>query len=56
MTVMTLASKEMDCEIHMVREGNETFSIRVWKPLPSKRVLKLLGKPRKEKPKEDNIC
>ena len=27
---------------HIVGEGNETFYIRVWKPLSSERVLKIL--------------
>ena len=50
-----------------VGEENETFFIRVWKPLSSRHVLKSRGetqkgKPgveteaRKGKPKEDNIC
>ena len=34
-----------------VGEGNETFFIMVWKPLPSRRILKTLG----GKPKEDKV-
>ena len=34
-----------------VGEKNETFFIKVWKPLSSRRVLKTL----KEKPKNDHI-
>ena len=36
----------VDCEIphRLVGESNEAFFIRVWKPLPSRRVLKLRGK------------
>ena len=33
----------------MVREENEPFSIRVWKPLPSRHVFE--GKPGRESPK-----
>ena len=38
-----------------VGEGNETFLIRVWKPLLSRRVLKLQGEVQKRKSKEDSI-
>ena len=38
-----------------VGEGNEAFRIRVWKPLPNRRVLKPTGKAQKGKSKEDNI-
>ena len=40
----------VDCEIP--HQGNEAFFIRVWKPLPSKCVLKTLREARKGKPKE----
>ena len=37
---------------HIVGEENETLFIRVWKPLPSRRVLKNLeGKPERKSPK-----
>ena len=39
-----------------VGEENETFFIRMWKPLPNVRVLKTLREAPKGKPKEDNIC
>ena len=39
------------CDPSSVGEENETFFIRVWKPLPSRRVLKTL----RGSPKEDNI-
>ena len=31
-----------------VEEGNEAFLIRVWKPLPSRRILNFEGKPKRE--------
>ena len=31
-----------------VGEGNETFFIRVWKPLPNRHVLNLEGKPERK--------
>ena len=39
-----------------VGEENETPFIRVWKPLPSRCVLKTLRESSKGKPIEDNIC
>ena len=37
----------------MVGEENKTFFIRVWKPLPRRRVLKILeGKPERESSKK----
>ena len=36
--------------------GNEALLIRMWKPLPSRCVLKTLRGSPKEKSKEDNIC
>ena len=33
----------------MIGEENEAFFIRVWKPLPSRRVLKILSEARKRK-------
>ena len=41
--------REVDCEIPHWLE-------RVWKSLPSRRVLKILKEARKGMPKEDNIC
>ena len=39
-------------DLTSVGEKNETFFIRVWKPLPIRRVLKTLrGKPERESPK-----
>ena len=38
----------------LVGEENETPFIRVWKPFPSRRVLKAFKRTRKGKPKEDN--
>ena len=35
----------------LVGEGNEALLIKVWKPLPSRCVLKLRGEARKGKPK-----
>ena len=39
-----------------VEKGNKALFIRVWKSLPSKRVLKPRGEAWKRKPKKDNIC
>ena len=39
----------------LVREGNETIFIRVWKPLPGRRVLKLWGWRRRNGPKRTNL-
>ena len=56
MLARTLGSKRggggggVDCEIP-VGEENETFFIRVWKPLPSRHVLKTEGKLERESPK-----
>ena len=38
----------------LVGRRTETFFIRVWKPLPSRRVLKSLSE--RKTPKEGNIC
>ena len=39
-----------------VGEGKKAFLIRMWKPLPNRRVLKPWGKAHKWKPTEDIIC
>ena len=52
----TLAPKwgELSCPT-LFGEENKPVFIRVWKPSPSRRVLKPWGKARKGKPKEDNF-
>ena len=41
MPASLLDPKGVDCEIsQLVGEGNETFLIRVWKPIPNGHVLK----------------
>ena len=47
---------DLNCEIPPVGEENETSLVRVWKPLPSRHVLKPWGVARKGKLKKDNIC
>ena len=47
--------QELWC-LTLVGEENKSPFIRVWKPSPSRRVLKSRGEVRKGKPKEDNIC
>ena len=42
-------------DLTSVGEGSEAFFIRVWKPLPSSRVLKPWGEARNGKLKENNI-
>ena len=43
------------CDLTSVREENETSFIRVWKPLPNRRVLKTLRESSKEKVQKNNI-